>query len=268
MSSIHPTAIVASGAEIAENVKIGPYSIIGANVVLASGVEVHGHVVLDGHTQVGAHTRIFPFSSIGTIPQDKKFSGEDSRLVIGENNVIREHVTMNPGTAGGGGLTQIGSNGLYMVGAHVAHDCRIGDDVILANNATIAGHCILGDHVILGGLCALHQFVRVGDYAFVGGMTGVEADVIPFGMVMGNRASLAGLNLVGMRRHNIPREQIHAVRRAYKDLFAGKGTLMERVETVDREYRDDPGVQKIVRFIKAASDRSFCVPRKQPGNSS
>ena len=263
MSNIHATAIIGEGARIDDDVLIGPYSIIGKDVSLASGVKIDAHVVIDGKTTIGAGTHIFPFSAIGLIPQDKKFSGEESLLEIGENNVIREHVTMNPGTSGGGGLTKVGSNGLFMVGAHVAHDCIIGDHVILANNATVAGHCVIGDHVILGGLCALHQFVRVGDYAFVGGMTGVEADIIPFGMALGNRAALAGLNLVGMRRHNIPREQIHAVRKAYKDLFAEQGTLMERVEVVDQEFAQDESVQKIITFIKSASDRSFCVPQKQ-----
>lgn len=262
MVEIHPTALIDEGAQIGDDVSIGPYSLIGKNVSLASGVKIYGHVVIDGNTQIGSGTQIFPFSSIGLIPQDKKFDGEESRLEIGENNVIREHVTMNPGTSGGGGVTKVGSNGLYMVGAHIAHDCIIGDDVILANNATVAGHCIIGNRVILGGLCALHQFVRIGDFAFVGGMTGVEADIIPFGMAMGNRASLAGLNLVGMRRSSIPREQIHAVRSAYKKLFAEEGTLMERVELVDKEYSDDESVQKIVSFIKSASDRSFCVPQK------
>ena len=262
MSNIHPTAIIADGSKIDDDVEIGPYSVIGAEVSLASGVKIKSHVVLDGNTSVGAGTEIFPFSVIGMIPQDKKFSGEESRLEIGENNVIREHVTMNPGTSGGGGLTKVGSNGLFMVGSHIAHDCIVGDHVILANNATAAGHCVIGDHVILGGLCGLHQFVRIGDYAFVGGMTGVEADIIPFGLAMGNRASLAGLNLVGMRRHNIPREQIHAVRKAYKDLFADEGTLMERVEIVDKEFSSDESVQKIISFIKAATDRSFCVPKK------
>ena len=262
MSNIHASAIIGDGAQIDDDVSIGPFSIIGDGVSLAAGVKIHGHVVVDGNTSVGAGTQIFPFSAIGLAPQDKKYAGEKSRLEIGENNVIRENVTMNPGTSGGGNLTKVGSNGLYMVGSHIAHDCVIGDHVILANNATVAGHCQISDHVILGGLCALHQFVRVGEYAFVGGMTGVEADIIPFGMALGNRAALAGLNLVGMRRHNIPREQIHAVRKAYKDLFAAEGTLMERVELVDKEFSDDASVQKIVSFIKSASDRSFCVPQK------
>ena len=262
MSNIHESAIVGDGAQIDDDVSIGPFSVIGDGVSLAAGVKIHAHVVVDGNTSVGAGTQIFPFSAIGLAPQDKKYAGEDSRLEIGENNVIRENVTMNPGTSGGGNFTKVGSNGLYMVGSHIAHDCVIGDHVILANNATVAGHCQIADHVILGGLCALHQFVRVGEYAFVGGMTGVEADIIPFGMAIGNRAALAGLNLVGMRRHNIPREQIHAVRKAYKDLFADEGTLMERVDLVDKEFSDDASVQKIVKFIKSATDRSFCVPQK------
>ena len=262
MSDIHATAIIAEGATLDDGVSIGPYSIIGKDVRLASGVKIHPHVVVDGDTTIGSGTEIFPFSSIGMIPQDKKFSGEDSRLIIGENNIIREHVTMNPGTKGGGGLTQIGSNGLFLVGSHIAHDCKIGDNVILVNSATLGGHCTVGDHVILGGLSAVHQFVRIGDNAFVGGMAGVEADIIPYGMALGNRASLAGLNLVGMRRHNIPREQIHAVRSAYKQLFGLEGTFMERVDQVDEAFREDESVQKIVQFIKAASDRSFCVPAK------
>ena len=262
MSDIHSTAIISDGAQIADDVSVGPFSVIGDGVTLAAGVKIHAHVVVEGNTSVGSGTQIFPFTAIGLAPQDKKYAGEKSRLEIGENNVIREHVTMNPGTSGGGNLTKVGSNGLFMVGSHIAHDCIIGDHVILANNATVAGHCLIGDHVILGGLCALHQFVRVGEYAFVGGMTGVEADIIPFGMALGNRAALAGLNLVGMRRHNIPREQIHAVRKAYKDLFADEGTLMERVEAVDKEFSTDASVQKIVSFIKSASDRSFCVPQK------
>ncbi len=261
MSDIHPTAIVEEGAQIGKNVSIGPFCVIGKDVSIAANVTIHSHVVIDGKTTIGKGNSFFPFSSIGMAPQDKKYAGEQSCLIIGENNVIREHVTMNPGTSGGGNTTQIGSRGLYMVGVHIAHDCIIGDDVILANNATVAGHCVVSDHVILGGLCALHQFVRIGEFAFVGGMTGVEADIIPFGMALGNRAYLAGLNLVGMRRHEIPREQIHAVRNAYKKLFAQGGTLMERVELVDKEYKDDVSVQKIIGFIKAASDRSFCVPQ-------
>jgi UDP-N-acetylglucosamine acyltransferase len=263
MASIHPTAIIADGAQIAEGVEIGPYCLVGARVSLGRGVRLYGHVVIDGDTIVGADTQIFPFTSIGLIPQDKKYAGEDSRLIIGDNNVIREHVTMNPGTSGGGGVTRVGNGGLFMVGSHIAHDCQVGDNVILANNATVAGHCQIGSHVILGGLSALHQFVRIGDFAFVGGMAGVEADVIPYGMALGNRASLAGLNIVGMKRHQLPREQIHTIRKAYRELFADEGTLMERVTAVETAHGDDEGVRRILDFIKAHSDRSFCVPKPQ-----
>lgn len=263
MGSIHPTAIIADGAQIAEDVDIGPYSLIGPRVTLGRGVRLYSHVVIDGDTIIGADTQIFPFASIGLAPQDKKYAGEDSRLIIGDNNVIREHVTMNPGTAGGGGLTRIGSGGLFLVGAHVAHDCLIGDNVILVNNATVGGHCQIGNHAILGGLSAVHQFVRIGDFAFVGGMTGVEADVIPYGMALGNRASLAGLNIVGMKRHQLTREQMHTIRKAYRELFSDEGTLMGRVEAVEAAYGDDEGVRRIIDFIKGQSDRSFCVPKAQ-----
>lgn len=258
---IHPTAIVEPGARLGSGVQIGAYSVVGARVELGDGVRVHSHVVLTGRTSVGAGCEIFPFSSIGHIPQDKKFGGEESRLVIGEHNVIREHVTINPGTKDGGMTTTVGSHGLYMVGAHVAHDCHIGDHVILANNATVAGHCVVEDHAILGGLSAVHQFVRIGAYSFVGGMTGVEQDVIPFGMVLGNRASLAGLNIVGLKRQGFDREQIDRLRQAYRLLFSADGTLAERLDDVERMFADDAGVQRIVTFVKADSSRSLCVPR-------
>jgi UDP-N-acetylglucosamine acyltransferase len=262
MSDIHPTAIIAEGAEISEGCVIGPYSLIGEGVRLGPNVRVDGHVNIEGDTEIGEGCRLFPFCSIGSIPQDLKYAGEKTRLVIGRDNIIREHVTMNPGTAGGGGLTHVGDGGLFMMGAHVAHDCHVGDNVILANNATLAGHCQLGDHVILGGLSAVHQFVRIGERAFVGGMAGVEADIIPFGMAMGNRASLAGLNLVGMRRSGMKREEIHGVRRAYRRLFSGDGTLKERIAELeeDKEFASNESVGKILAFIRADSDRSFCLP--------
>jgi UDP-N-acetylglucosamine acyltransferase len=258
---IHPTAIVESGARLGAGVEVGAYSVIGAGVELAEGVRVHSHVAIAGRTSIGAGTEIFPFSSIGHIPQDKKYDGEESRLIIGERNVIREHVTMNPGTRDGGMATTVGSHGLFMVGAHVAHDCRVGNHVILANNATLAGHCIVEDHVILGGLSAVHQFVRIGAFAFVGGMSGVEQDVIPFGMVLGNRASLAGLNIVGLKRQGFDREQIHNLRQAYRLLFSAEGTLAERLDDVERLFAEDAGVQRVVSFVKAESSRSLCVPR-------
>lgn len=260
-SAIHPTAVIAEGARLGEDVAIGPFCVVGPQVQLASGVRLHSHVVIDGRTEIGSQTQIFPFASIGTIPQDKKFQGEESRLVIGARNVIREHVTMNPGTQGGGGVTQIGNDGLFLAGSHVAHDCRIGDHVILVNNATLAGHCDVGNFVIMGGLSAVHQHVRIGEHAFIGGMSGVENDVIPFGSVIGNRAHLGGLNLVGLKRRNFPRDQIHALRAAYRMLFTDEGTLKDRVEQVAQAYPDQPLVGQVVEFIRAGSDRAFCTPR-------
>lgn len=262
MGGIHPTAIVEKGALLGEGVRIGPYSVVGARARLGDGVTLHSHVVVEGDTTVGAGCSIFPFASIGHIPQDLKYSGEDSRLVIGENTVIREHVTMNPGTTGGGLLTQIGSRCLFMVGAHVAHDCRIGDHVIFANNATLAGHCQVGDFAILGGLSAVHQFVRIGAHAFVGGMSGVENDVIPFGSVIGNRAHLGGLNVVGMKRHGLDRDTIHNLRKAYRLLFSSEGTLAERVEDVAKMFSEDANVQSILAFINEGTDRALCMPRQ------
>ena len=261
MADIHQTAIVEQGAEIGTDVKIGPYCVVGSNVVLGEGVNLHSHVVIAGKTKIGAGTEIFPFASIGHIPQDKKFHGEDSSLEIGESNVIREHVTMNPGTEGGGGLTRVGSHGLFMMGSHVAHDCVVGDHVILANNATLAGHCKVENNVILGGLSAVHQFVRIGAFAFVGGMSGVENDVIPFGMVLGNRAYLNGLNILGLKRNGFEREQIHNLRKGYRMLFSNEGTLLERLEDVEKMFEGDPCVGKVSEFIRAESDRSLCVPR-------
>lgn len=261
MSNLHPTALIADGASIGEGASVGPYSIIGPNVSIGEGAEIHSHVVIDGNTDIGPGAKVFPFAALGTIPQDLKYAGEDSRLVVGANTVVREHVTMNPGTEGGGGLTAVGENCLFMAGAHVAHDCRVGNNVIFANCATVAGHCIIDDFVIIGGLSAVHQFVRIGQHAFIGGMTGIENDVIPFGMAIGNRASLGGLNLVGLKRRGFPREQIHALRNAYRSLFTGEGTLKERAEAVAGEFAGQPLVDIVVNFIRDASDRAYCVPR-------
>ena len=201
MATVHPTAIVDSGAKLADDVTIGPYCLVGGEVSLGVGVEVMSHVVIDGRTEIGQGCRIYPFTALGLRPQDLKYEGEPSHLVIGDNNTIREHVTMNPGTRGGGMVTRVGNDCLFMVGVHVAHDCRIGDNVIMAKEATLAGHVVVEDHAIIGGLAAVHQFVRIGQHAMVGGMSGVEQDVIPFGSVMGERASLTGLNLEIGRAH-------------------------------------------------------------------
>lgn len=261
MPAIHPTAIVEPGAEVGSGVEIGPYAVIGSEVVLHDKVKIAAHVVIAGKTEIGEDTQIFPFASLGQAPQDRKYRGEDSRLVIGSGNVIREYVTMNPGTEQGGHITRIGNNGLFLTGAHVAHDCQIGNNVLLVNNATLGGHCVMEDYASVGGLSAVHQFVRIGAYSFIGGMSGVENDVIPFGIVLGNRAHLAGLNIVGMKRHNFDRERIHNLRKAYRMLFATEGTLVERLEDVEKMFSDDPHVQRIVNFVKADSSRSLCVPR-------
>ena len=259
--AIHPTAIVADGAKLGSDVEIGPYSIVGKDVVLGDGVVLHSHVVVDGWTRIGAQTHVFPFASVGMVPQDKKFSGEKTRLVIGENNVIRENVTINPGTEHGGGITQIGDGGLFMAGVHVAHDCIVGDSVIFANNATLGGHCVIGDFAFMSGLTAAHQFVRIGKHAIVGGMSGVEKDVIPYGSVLGNRAVLKGLNIVGLKRRGFSREQIHTLRRAYRLLFAEEGTLQERVDDVADEFGDNETVMDIVEFIRADTQRKLVTPR-------
>ncbi len=260
MSETHPTAIVDPGARIGDNVTIGPYCTVGPDVELGDGVSLMSHVVVDGRTAIGANTRIFPFASIGLQPQDLKYKGEASELIIGCNNVIREQVTMNPGTEGGGMVTRIGNNCLFMVGAHVAHDCQVGDHVIMVNNATLGGHVHLDEWAIIGGLSAVHQFVRVGRHAMIGGMSGVENDVIPYGSVMGNRARLSGLNIIGLRRRKFNREIIQALRSAYRLMFAQEGTLVERLEDVSRLFEGNEPVMEIVDFIRAESSRSICQP--------
>lgn len=263
MADIHPTAIVAPEAELGRDVAIGPYCTVGAGVRLDDGVTLISHVVVHGNTHIGANTRIFPFASIGLEPQDKKFRGEDTRLVLGANNIIRESVTMHPGTVGGGGLTEVGNNGLFMVNSHIAHDCHIGDHVIMANNAVLGGHVYLGDYVIIGGNSAIHQYVRIGRHAMIGGMSGSETDVIPYGSVMGLRDGLYGLNLIGLRRRGFTRDEIHALRTAYRLLFAEEGTLTERVADVAQMFSDNEAVMEIVDFIRADSARSICQPRSR-----
>ena len=258
---IHPTAVVEAGAVVGEGARIGPYCVVGADAQIGPGVELRSHVSVSGWTEIGADTIIFPFASIGEVPQDLKYKGERSRLVIGARNKIRETVTMNTGTEGGGGVTKVGDDGLFMAGVHIGHDCLVGDNVIMANNATLAGHVIVNDFAFLGGLCAVHQFCRIGAHSMVGGMTGVEKDVIPFGSVLGNRASLGGLNVIGLKRRGFDRETIQALRRAYDLLFYGDGVLAQRVEIVAETYPDVDPVQEIVRFVKADSSRSFCTPR-------
>jgi len=261
---IHPSAIVDPKAELGAGVEIGPYSVIGSHVRIGANSRVGSHVVIDGRTTIGPKATIFPFASIGHIPQDLKYKGEPSELVVGANNIIREHVTMNTGTSGGGMVTRVGDNCLFMVGAHVAHDCKIGDHVIMANNATLAGHVQIGEWAVLGGLCAVHQFARIGKHAMIGGMSGVEHDVIPYGSVVGNRARLAGLNIIGLKRRGFTRDQIHTLRTAYRLLFAQEGTMAERLSDVEEIYHDNEVVMEIASFIRADSSRAICQPR--PGD--
>lgn len=260
---IHQTAIVSPGARLGANVRIGPYCVVGEHVELGDNVRLVSHVCVDGHTSVGAGTTIYPFASIGHPPQDLKFHGEPSRLIIGKNNTIREHVTMNPGTEGGGMETVIGDNGLFMMSCHVAHDCQVGHNVIMANNATIAGHVTVGDYVLIGGLSAVHQFVRIGSHAVIGGMSGVENDVIPFGRVKGERAFLAGLNLVGLERRGFDKEQIRLLQRAFNQMFGDEGTLDQRIESVESDFSANEIIMDIVRFAREKTRFPLCQPSKK-----
>jgi UDP-N-acetylglucosamine acyltransferase len=266
MTEIHSTSIVEDGVILGAGVTVGPFCVLSGGVEIGDGTKLHSHVVIGGKTSIGPDCEIFPFASIGLAPQDLKFGGESSELKIGARNRIREYVTMNPGTEGGGLLTSVGDDCLFMIGAHVAHDCRVGNHVILANNATLAGHVEVGDFAIIGGLSAIHQFVKIGEHSMVGGMSGVENNVIPFGSAMGERARLMGLNLIGMKRHDLPRGDIHAVREAYRILFADDGVMAERVEEVTKNYGDVEAVMSIVRFINGDSSRAILQPKATNGD--
>lgn len=263
---IHPSAVVDPGARLGDGVSVGPFCVVGAGVSLGSDVKLLSHVVVEGDTTIGDRTVIFPFASIGHIPQDKKFQGEKSRLEIGSDNTIREYVTMNPGTEGGGLVTRIGNHGLFLAGSHVAHDCIIGDHVILVNYASLAGHVVVGDYAIIGGMSGVHQFVRIGAHAMIGGMSGVEQDVIPYGLVVGDmRGHLAGLNLVGLKRRGFEREQIHALRTAVRSLFADEGQMAERVEELARTAPEKSLVADLIEFLTADSDRKILKPKQPDG---
>jgi UDP-N-acetylglucosamine acyltransferase len=260
---VHPTAIVESGARLGEGVRIGPFCLVGKDVALADGVELVSHVAVAGRTSIGAGTRVFPFASIGHQPQDLKYKGEPSTLEVGSDCLIREGVTMNPGTDGGGMKTVIGNSCAFLANSHVGHDCQIGSNVIFSNNVMLAGHVSVGDFAILGGGAAVIQFSRVGAHAFLGGMSGLENDLIPYGMALGNRAHLSGLNIIGLQRRGFSREDIHALRRAYRLLFADEGTLMERLDDVEKEFSGHTIVKEIVDFIRAGGKRSLCVPHPE-----
>jgi UDP-N-acetylglucosamine acyltransferase len=263
LTSIHPTALVDPAAELGTGVSVGAYSVIGPYVRLHASVSVASHVVIEGYTEVGEGTTVHPFANLGGPPQHSGYRGEVTLLVIGARNVIREHVTMHCGTAMGRGLTTVGSDGLFMVGAHVAHDCQVGDHVTMINNATLAGHVRMEDYAIMGGLSAAHQFTRIGRHAFVGGMAGVNYDVIPFGNVWGNHAHLEGLNLVGLKRRGFSREKINTLRAAYRMLFAEEGTFQERIDDTSAAYSHSVEVMEIIDFIRADSNRPLTTPKRE-----
>ena len=256
---IHKTSIIDKKAKISKNVKIGPYSVIGPNVEIEEDVEIHSHVNIVGNTKIGTRTKIFPFASIGTEPQDLKFKGEKSKLVIGKNNKIREYVTINPGTEGGGGLTEIGDNCLLMIASHVAHDCKIGNNVIIANNVPLGGHVTIEDSVIIGGNSAVQQFTRIGRLAMVGGMTGVLKDVIPFGLSFGNRNYLKGINIIGLRRNKYENKKIFELNKAYKKIFSTTN-LHENLNKINGEFKDNKLVQEVTEFILKDKKRPICSP--------
>ena len=260
MSNIHPSSVIEDGAQIDPSAVIGPFCLVGSDVTIGPKVELKSHVVVKGRTVIGEGTVVFSFAVIGEIPQDLKFKGEQSGLVIGKRNRIREHVTMNSGTEGGGGMTKIGDDCLFMAGCHIAHDAIIGNRVIIVNSAAIAGHCILEDDVIVGGLSGIHQFVRIGRGAIVGAVTMVTNDVIPYGLVQAPRGALDGLNLVGLKRRGVARVDITALRAAFQMLAQGDGTFHNRVERLGAET-DSAYVQEIVDFVTGDTDRSFLTPR-------
>jgi UDP-N-acetylglucosamine acyltransferase len=264
MTKIHPTAIISEGAKIAASAKIGAYCVIGAEVEIGENVELKSHIVVDGKTSIGDGTVVFPFASLGTAPQDLKYVGEKSTLVIGKNNKIREHVTMNTGTADGAMTTIVGDNCLFMMASHVAHDCVVGNNVILANNATLAGHVQVGDGAIIGGLAAIHQFVRIGKNAMIGGMSGIENDVIPYGLAMGERATLAGLNLIGLKRKGLEKSEIQKLRAAFKELFAEGDdfSFAQRIEKTKSDFAENTNVLEIIKFLEEGSSRAVCKPKK------
>jgi UDP-N-acetylglucosamine acyltransferase len=258
---ISPLAAIDKAAQIAEGVKIGPFCVVGPRVVLHEGVTLHSHVVIAGRVEIGAGTQIFPFAALGHPPQDLKFRGEDTDLVIGRNNVIRENVTIHPGTAHGHGRTRIGDHCLIMNGAHIAHDCVLGNHVILTGVALLSGHCEIGDHVTIGGLSGVHQYCRIGRHAFIGGMTRITTDIIPFGMAVGSEGRLHGLNIIGLRRRGFSNAVIHELRAAYRLLFAEEGTFEERLMDAHEVYHDKPEVMEILTFIREGGDRPLGMPR-------
>lgn len=263
MNSIDPTARLEDGAVIGDDVSVGPYCTVGKNVTLGTGCRLLSHVNVAGHTTIGAGTVIYPFASVGTPPQSLAYRGEPTRLVVGENCTIRESVTVNTGTIGGGALTQIGDRCYLMAYSHVGHDCRVGNDVVFANSATLGGHCEVGDNVWIGGLTAVHQHTRVGAQAMLAGASGVRGDVIPYGFATGQHAALEGLNVVGMRRRKFTKERLQAVRLFYQDLFFGPGTFAQRIADARAKPATDPAIAEIIAFITSSNKRPLCRPRER-----
>ncbi|MDG3040142.1 acyl-ACP--UDP-N-acetylglucosamine O-acyltransferase [Roseicyclus marinus] len=260
-AQIHPSAVIEQGANVGPDCHIGPFCVVGSEVTLGARVTLKSHVVVTGWTDLGDDSTVFPFANIGDVPQDLKYGGERTRLIVGKRNRIREGVTMNTGTEGGGGITKVGDDGLFMAGAHVAHDAQVGDRVIMANNSAVAGHCVISDDVIIGGLSGVHQFVRIGRGAIIGAVTMVTHDVIPYGLVQGPRGGLDGLNLVGLKRRGVAREDIMALRAAFQALAQGEGAFQDRARRLqDDEAGQSPYVREIVSFVLGDSDRSFLTP--------
>ena len=256
---IHKTAIVDTKAKISSNVSIGAYSVIGSGVEIEENTTIDSHVSIIGNTKIGKNNKIYPFASIGNDPQDLKFDGEQTKLEIGNNNRIREYVTINPGTKGGGGLTKVGNNCLFMVSSHIAHDCYVGDNVILANNVPLGGHAHIEENVIIGGNSAVQQFTRVGKSAMIGGMCGVVRDIIPYGIAHGNRSILQGLNLIGLRRKNIPNKEILMLSEAYKEIFKNEN-LTENLKNLSKEYKKNELVNEVINFLEKDKKRPICTP--------
>ena len=256
---IHKTAIVDSKAKVPSSTEIGPYCVIGPKVVIGENVKIHSHVNISGNTIIGKENKIYPFASIGNDPQDLKYNYDETQLIIGDNNKIREYVTINPGTTGGGGLTKVGNNCLFMISSHIAHDCQVGNNVIIANNVPLGGHAIIEDHVVIGGNSAVQQFTRIGKMAMIGGMTGVLHDVIPYGLSTGNRNTLNGLNLIGLRRAKFDNKDILGLSEAYKEIFATKN-FTENISKLNGAFKENPLVKNVIEFITKDKKRSICTP--------
>jgi len=256
---IHKTAIINSNAKISSKVEIGPYTVIGPNVEIDEDVIIQSHVCITGHTIIGKNNKIYSFASIGSDPQDMKYKGEKTELIIGENNTIREYSTINTGTIQGGGITKVGDNNLIMISAHIAHDCIIGNNIVIANSAAIAGHAEIGDYVVIGGNCGVQQFTRIGKMAMIGGMTGVSRDVIPYGLSTGNRNFLNGINVVGLRRGKIPNKDIISLTDAYKDIFK-TSNLTENLSRLNGQFKENSLVNEVLEFINKDKKRPICTP--------